>query len=170
MWSNKGMEEITGYQIDELVGKSPRFLYESDEEYERIEKVLYKIPRDAEIIEVETKFVRKDGDTKNVNVRNSLLDSNDPSKGHITVVLDITERKKSEKQLGKNLEYFAHLVDHIRNPMAIMSGFIQVDIENEKTKERLLRQIDRIEELIKQLDQGWMDTEDTRKFLKRYMK
>ena len=32
-----------------------------------------------------------------------------------------------------------------------------------------MRQIDRIEELIKQLDQGWMDTEETRKFLKRYM-
>ena len=93
---------------------------------------------------------------------------NDPSKGHITVVLDITERKKSKKQLEENLEYFAHLVDHIRNPLAIMSGFIQVEVEKEKTKERLMRQIDRIEELIKQLDQGWMDTEETRRFLKKY--
>ena len=59
-------------------------------------------------------------------------------------------------------------MDHIRNPLAIMSGFIQVEIENEKTKERLMRQIDRIEELIKQLDQGWMDTEETRRFLKKY--
>jgi len=44
-----------------------------------------------------------------------------------------------------------------------------LEIENEKTKDRLMRQIDRIEEIIKQLDQGWMDTEDTRKFMKRYM-
>ncbi|MCC7573758.1 MAG: histidine kinase, partial [Candidatus Methanofastidiosum sp.] len=68
-----------------------------------------------------------------------------------------------------NLEYFAHLVDYIRNPLAIMSGFTQVEVENEKTRDRFLRQIDRIEELIKQLDQGWMDTEATRKFLRRYL-
>ena len=92
------MEEIAGYEVNELVG-NPRFLYESDEEYERVGKILY-IRRDTEIIEVETKFVTKDGRIKNVNVRNSLLDINDPSKGHITVVLDTTERKKSEKQLG----------------------------------------------------------------------
>ena len=95
------------------------------------------------------------------------------SKGIIThyqgIIGDVTERKKSEKQLAENLEYFAHLIDHIRNPLAILSGFTQVEVENEKTKERLMRQIDRIEELIKQLDQGWMDTEETRRFLKRYL-
>ena len=42
MWSNKGMEEITGYEVNELVGKTPRFLYESDEEYERVGKFFTK--------------------------------------------------------------------------------------------------------------------------------
>jgi len=30
-----------------------------------------------------------------------------------------------------------------------------------------MRQVDRIEDMIKQLDTGWMDTEETRKFLKK---
>jgi len=83
--------------------------------------------------------------------------------------MDITNPKKAKKQLDDNLEYFAHLVDHIRNPLAILSGFAQLEVENEKTRDRFLRQIDRVEEIIKQLDQGWMDTEDTRKFMKKYM-
>ncbi|KYC53233.1 MAG: hypothetical protein AMQ22_00344 [Candidatus Methanofastidiosum methylothiophilum] len=88
--------------------------------------------------------------------------------GYRGIAKDITSLK-SQKQLDDNLEYFAHLVDHIRNPLAILSGFVQVQVENPETVERVQRQIDRIEEVIKQLDQGWMDTEDTRRFLKRYM-
>ena len=77
-------------------------------------------------------------------------------------------KKKVKKQIDENIEYFAHLIDHIRNPLAILSGFIQVKVEEGKTKERLLRQVDRIEEIIKMLDKGWMDTEDTKRFLKKY--
>lgn len=168
IWSNKGMEKITGYKINELLNKSPRFLYESEEEYERAGKILYKNPREKDIAELETNFVTKSGEIKEVYIINSSLDSNDFSKGFITLVLDMTDRRKAEKQLEENLEYFAHLVDQIRNPLAILSGFTQVEIQNEKTRTRILRQVERIEELIKKLDQGWMDTEETRKFLEKY--
>jgi len=50
-----------------------------------------------------------------------------------------------------------------------LSCFVQVKVEDEKTKDVVIRQVERIEKLLKELDQGWMDTEDTRKFLKRYM-
>ena len=168
-WSNKGMAEITGHSVEELVGKSPRFLYESDEEYERVGSILYRPPRESEVIEIETKYRIKNGNVRDVYIRTSPLDIEDLSKGYINIVMDITESNKAQNQLEQNLEYFAHLVDHIRNPLAIISGFTQIEVENEKTKDRLMRQIDRIEELIKQLDQGWMDTEDTRRFLKKYL-
>ncbi len=168
IWSNKGMEKITGYKINELLNKSPRFLYESEEEYERAGRILYKTPREKDIVELETNFVTKSGEIKSVYIINSPLDNNDFSKGFITLVLDMTDRRKAEKQLEENLEYFAHLVDQIRNPLAILSGFTQVEIQNEKTRARILRQVERIEELIKKLDQGWMDTEETRKFLEKY--
>lgn len=87
---------------------------------------------------------------------------------YIKVSEDITMKKRVKKQLDENLEYFAHLVDHIRNPLAILSGFTQVEVLNEKTKDRIIRQIDRIENIITLLDKGWMDTEDTRRFLKKY--
>ncbi len=87
---------------------------------------------------------------------------------YIKVSEDITMKKKVKKQLDENLEYFAHLVDHIRNPLAIISGFTQVEVQNEKTKDRILKQIARIENIIALLDKGWLDTEDTRRFLKKY--
>ncbi|HNV94645.1 MAG: Bacterioopsin transcriptional activator [Candidatus Methanofastidiosum methylothiophilum] len=93
-------------------------------------------------------------------------------KGEITnfikVSEDITLKKKVEKQIDENIEYFAHLIDHIRNPLSILSGFIQIKVEEEETRKRLLRQIERIEEIMRTLDKGWMDTEDTKIFLKKY--
>ena len=81
---------------------------------------------------------------------------------------DITLKKKVEKQIDENIEYFAHLIDHIRNPLSILSGFIQIKVEEEETRKRLLRQIERIEEIMRTLDKGWMDTEDTKIFLKKH--
>ena len=167
-WTNFRMSEITGYTIEELVNNSTRFLYLSEDEFNRVGNILYDKFSEKDFKEIETKWKRKDDEIIDVFIRISPLDISNPDSGYITAIMDITNRKKAQKQLGENLEYFAHLVDHIRNPLAIMSGFIQVEVENEKTKARLIRQIDRIEELIKQLDRGWMDTEETRKFLKKY--
>ena len=41
-------------------------------------------------------------------------------------------------------------------------------ISDPEIKQYLQAHIDKIDETIKQLDEGWMDTEDTRKFLKSY--
>ncbi|KYC54238.1 MAG: Bacterioopsin transcriptional activator [Candidatus Methanofastidiosum methylothiophilum] len=169
VWSNKSMEEITGYSMDELLGKSPRLLYLSDEEYERVGRILYKIPREKEFEDVETKCQIKNGKILDLYIRASPLDVNDISKGYINLVMDITENIKTRKQLDENLEYFAHLIDHIRNPLAIISGFVQVNVGDEKTKDVVIRQVARIEKLLRELDQGWMDTEETRKFLKNYI-
>lgn len=85
----------------------------------------------------------------------------------VGALVDITERKKALEQIDKNIEYFAHLVDYIRNSLAILSGFIQVKVEDEQTNQKLLNQVDRIEKIIKQLEKGWLDTEDTKRFLNR---
>lgn len=167
IWCNHHMTKITGYSEQELIGRNTKFLYASEEEYKRLGE-LYKEKVDGHI-NSETQWITKDRRVIDVSILLNPLNPYDLSKGYITIVSDITNAKRSQRQLDENLEYFAHLVDHIRNPLTILSGFVQVETGNEKLKERLLRQIDRIEELIKQLDQGWMDTEDTRKFMKRYM-
>ncbi|NMC77134.1 MAG: PAS domain S-box protein [Candidatus Methanofastidiosa archaeon] len=166
-WSNHAMAEITGYSENELIGSDTRFLYTNEEEYEKFGKVVQE--RKNKVTKYEAQWITKDKRLIDVLILARPINPYDFSKGVITIVSDITKAKKAQKQLDENLEYFAHLVDHIRNPLAIISGFAQVEVENEKTKERIMRQIDRIEDLINQLDQGWMDTEETRRFLRRYL-
>lgn len=165
--ANQSAAELLGFEKNELIGLNVNSLY--------IDSSNRKIFQQ----EIETKgFVKNfhsQWKTKDGRQLDLLFDFNlwKDSKGEIIgyrgIAQDITLLKRSQKQLEENLEYFAHLVDHIRNPLAIICGFTQLEIENEHTKKRFLRQIRRIEDIIKQLDQGWMDTEDTRKFLMRYM-
>ncbi|KYC44495.1 MAG: sensory histidine kinase AtoS [Candidatus Methanofastidiosum methylothiophilum] len=119
--------------------------------------------KDSEEIEI----IRKDGNLLISEIRKTEIDWEGKTV-YLLSIRDITERKKTMKQIEQNIEYFAHIVDHIRNPLAILSGFVQIKIDDEEIKTRVLRQVDRIEKIIKQLDQGWMDTEDTRRFLKGY--
>jgi PAS domain S-box-containing protein len=169
IWCNKKMTDITGYTTEELTNRNLRFLYYDEEEYLRVGQKLYEKSSSEDFKNIETIWKTKDGHLINCYIGISPINALDYNEGMIEVVMNITDRKKSQIQLGENLEYFAHLVDHIRNPLAIMSGFIQVEVKNEKTKDRLMRQINRIEALIKQLDQGWMDTENTRTYLEKYL-
>ncbi len=169
IWASKSAYEMVGYADDTLTGKDTISVYENEEEYKRVGSILYGNIGKIDVPGVIAKVKRKDGSLFDCELRVAPLDKTDLSKGLITIMSDVTTKLKSQKQLDENLEYFAHLVDHIRNPLAIICGFTQVEVENEKTKERILRQIDRIDELINQLDKGWMDTQDTRRFLKKYM-
>ncbi len=169
IWCNNSMIEMTGYALEELTNKNLGFLYPNNEEYDKVGQVLYDKWANEEYREIETIWKKNSGELINCHIRISPLDPTDFNKGMIEVITDITESKKALKQLDENLEYFAHLIDHIRNPLTIICGFAQVEIENEVTKRRFLKQVGAIEEILKQLDQGWMDTEDTRKFLKKYM-
>ena len=169
IWANDSAYKMLGYQYGSLTNEDTLKLYENEEENKRAGSVIYGGLKEKDVADTVTKLKRNDGSFMDCYMRASPLDKAELSKGVIVTLTDLTAKLKSEKQLDENLEYFAHLVDHIRNPLAIISGFTQVKVENEATRDRLLRQIDRIEEIIKQLDKGWMDTEDTRRFLKNYM-
>ncbi len=74
---------------------------------------------------------------------------------------------KAFEQIDHNIEQFAILVDHIRNPLAAAQGFVEVYVENEEVQSKIKEQIDRIIELIKKLEKGWIESEHIREFLRR---
>jgi PAS domain S-box-containing protein len=87
--------------------------------------------------------------------------------------IDITDRKQMEvakrtalEQVEKNIEQFAILGDHIRNPLAVIVGLSSL-VPGDITDKIILqaREIDRI---ITQLDMGWIESEKVREFIKRY--
>lgn len=72
------------------------------------------------------------------------------------------------EQIEKNIEQFAILVDHIRNPLTAIAGLVEQKADEELRK-KVLEQVKRIQDVVRRLDQGWLESETIRNFLKRYM-
>jgi len=166
---NKRIETKLGYKKEELIGKSFMDVGILDVKYTPTLAKMYRqgISNTSDG-RIELELNHKNGSTIMAEANNKFITQNGEIIGAVTAFRDITERKKALVQIENNIEKFAHLIDHIRNPLAILSTFTHVRINEPEVKQSLLTQIDRIDEVIKQLDEGWMNTEDTRKFLKDY--
>lgn len=103
--------EMTGYEPEELIGKSARMLYFTDEDYEYVGRVKYDMIEKTGTGSVETRWKRKDGTTLNILLASTPLDMSDASKGTTFTATDISEQKfltetlrKSEHTLQKIFE------------------------------------------------------------------
>ena len=86
---------------------------------------------------------------------------------------DTTERKEIEKiqketyeQIENNLQQFAVLNDHIRNPLTVI--MMLVEMGECSNKDKILKQAVEIDRIINLLDRGWLESEKIRSFLKKY--
>lgn len=91
----------------------------------------------------------------------------------IAISRDITERQKMEDlkkkallQINQNIEQFATLGDHIRNPLAVIVGL--ASLENTPASERILAAAEEIDGLVLQLDRGWIASENVRAYLRKH--
>jgi len=76
------------------------------------------------------------------------------------------ERAEAYRQIERNIEQFAVLTDHIRNPLQVVQGMADV-IEDERAA-KIREQVSRIKEIPRQLDDGWVESEKVREYLVRY--
>lgn len=76
-------------------------------------------------------------------------------------------KRKAYEQIEQNIEQFAILVDHIRNPLAATQGFVEIYVDNEEARRKIKEQLDRIVELVEQLERGWVKSEVIREYLRR---
>jgi len=101
--------EMTGYTRDELIDKSARILYPTQEDFEFVGKEKYaQIQRDG-IGKVETRWKKKDGKIIDVLLSSAPIEQNDYSKGVTFTALDITQRKQTEVQLRESESRFKAL-------------------------------------------------------------
>jgi|GEM_PF-717155 len=92
---------ILGYSNKELVGKSARVVYPTDEYFEYVGKRKYELIKEHDIGTVETRMKCKDGRIIDVLLSSSPIDRNNLSLGVTFTVLDITERKQAEEKIQK---------------------------------------------------------------------
>ena len=90
--------EMTGYSRNELVDQNARILYPTREEYERVGREKYVLIREQGTGSIETCWQRKDGKVIDVLLSSTPLDPADWSIGVTFTALDITERKRAERE------------------------------------------------------------------------
>jgi len=95
---------LTGYTREELLGKSARMLYPTDEDSEYVGREKYRQIAERGTGSVETRWLCKDGSIRNVILSSTPLDPNNLSAGVTFTVLDITDRKSAEERFTKAFE------------------------------------------------------------------
>ncbi len=81
-WVNDAWSRMFGFEDDdECVGQSSRIVYPSQEEYDRVGKLLYERFATGEVMETDAEFQRKDGSTFYGFIRTKALNPSDPAEG-----------------------------------------------------------------------------------------
>ncbi|MFB3895173.1 MAG: PAS domain S-box protein, partial [bacterium] len=109
---NEYWSKIIGYREDELIGASPRILYENEAEYLRVGQELYGSLKDQNVVIVNTRLRRKDGIFRDVVLISASLQPHDLSAGVIVTVHDVTERIQAEKALQESERKYRELVQN----------------------------------------------------------
>jgi two-component system, response regulator PdtaR len=89
---------------------------------------------------------------------------------------DISDHKRLEEELKKegitqiehNMEQFQILNDQIRNPLQAIMGYVSLDCS--RYQERIMEQIELIDNQVTCLDRGWVESEKVRRFLLHHYK
>jgi PAS domain S-box-containing protein len=96
---NNRLCEMTGYDEAELIGRSARMLYLSDEDFEFVGREKYAQIADHGTGTVDTRWQKHDGTIIDVLLSSTPVDLQNHLKGVTFTALDITERKQAENNL-----------------------------------------------------------------------
>ncbi len=130
-WCNTGMSRLTGYSKEYIAGKSTQYLYESEEEYERIGRELHSGIVEKGISEVEARVRHKDGGVIDCYLQARALDPSDVSKGIIGVLVDITERKRLEHEVEQRRLYLESVLTYAPDAIVTLDNQRRVQEWNE---------------------------------------
>lgn len=160
-----------GYTREELMGKDileitrvPSYDYNA---------LIEEITKENKQITYYGEHVRKDGSTFPVQVKARPL-YYEGKEYILQLALDITKEKEYRlretealKKIEENLTQLATLNDEIRNPLTIIVGVS--DMETKYSKDIILEQAERINEIINRLDRGWVESAKIREFLRKHL-
>ncbi len=131
---NPALSNISGYTREEMLNNMTRILYPDDEEFQRIGKFLYEQMERNGLGIIDARLRHKNGTLIDVMLYLCPVDPNDRAGTIAAIVLDITERKKTENTLEKMLKdkqsLLRELQHRIKNNLAMITNIISLEMEN----------------------------------------
>jgi len=127
---NEAFILMTGYAAEELIGRSARMLYPTDEDFEYVGREKYRQIRESGIGRVETRLLTKDGRIIDVALSSAPIVPGDLSRGVTFTAQDITSLKQAEQERlareAKQRDTLVREVHHrIKNHLQGVSGMLQ---------------------------------------------
>ncbi len=111
---NKTWLENLGYSETEIIGHTPRLLYENDEEYARVGRELFTNLLECGLASVQTVHRRKNGELRDAILTAVPLQSEDGYLGmEVVSVEDITERKRASEELENSERFLSNIVENM---------------------------------------------------------
>jgi PAS domain-containing protein len=102
-----------------------------------------------------------------------LRDENGRTHGAVGAFIDITGQKfhdairqQAYAQIEHNMEQFAILGDHVRHPLQVILARADLLGDDEAAKS-IREQVRRVNDIVRQLDEGWVESRAIREFLQR---
>ncbi|MBN1167797.1 MAG: PAS domain S-box protein [Methanospirillaceae archaeon] len=124
--------------------------------------------------ELECSLNKKNGEIMYASLSaGPIEDENGQLMGTLAVVMDITEKKKLQekekmalRQIEENVYQMAVLNDEIRNPLCIISVLCEED--NPPHYKDIIDQVNRIDNIVNEVDKGYVTSLKIRDFLREY--
>ncbi len=172
VFANEAYLRFFGKSRGDLIGK--RFIPPiPDPDIALVKKHFSSLSRENPVGTIEHRVILPTGEIRWMQWTDRAIFDGDGSLAEFqSVGKDITATKMMEEveakaflQIEKNIEQLAILGDHIRNPLAVIVGI--ADLEGGPTSENIIQQARIIDQIITQLDRGWIESEKIREFLKK---
>ncbi|MDN7025839.1 PAS domain S-box protein [Methanoculleus sp. FWC-SCC1] len=170
---NRAAEELYGYSADEACGRPVQDLFSPAKRIDDLGGIVRLVESTGQH---RTEVVHHHRDGRPIYLESSitpLRDAEGRVTGYISVNRDILERKMAEKikrqafgQIEQNMEQFAILGDHIRHPLQVIQARADL-LDDPEISASVRDQVRRINDIIRQLDKGWIESRKIREFLLR---
>lgn len=168
---NRSLLSLTGYQDEkELIGRSIAEFFSSPRWFATVKEA---IRRNASWFGEITLLMQNKSPFYVLLSMNEVRDDDGNPICIMASFIDITDRKQLEsakrralEQIEKNIEQFAILGDHIRNPLAVIVGLSSLSPGD--LSDKILFQAREIDRIITQLDIGWIESDKVRDFIRKY--
>jgi PAS domain S-box-containing protein len=127
---NDRLCQMTGYSAGELIGRSVRMLYPSEEEFDKVGSLLYNQVQQSGSGAVEIQWARKDGRIIDILLSSTPLDPANISGGITFTALDITERNLASQALRESEDRYRTLAEASRDFIFVIGRDDRVEYVN----------------------------------------